>query len=199
MVSINTESLLNSTKRPIELLTEEIEKHHTPDDAKFELLYRIRCAVSLGTGSEQEHERENLAIIRLLAVAIFGWSDFCPAHDASDFLWTAHTLNENEAQKSFFLYEPELIQHIAELLHPDRTISPKIQTAAIAALDGLARYRNKSSEVLTAVNAGVTHGILMSLLRRNLAQLTDASGKFTFSNLKHLALTRLRMGSFGRH
>ncbi|KAF8320698.1 hypothetical protein DL93DRAFT_2163683 [Clavulina sp. PMI_390] len=156
MVTIHIDSLLDSDKRPVLILAEEIEKHNIPDDVKFELLLRIRCAAALGPGASKQHERENLAIIRLLAIAIF-----------------AHTLNENEAQKSFFLYEPEVIQHVAELLHPDRSIAVPIQTAAIAALDGLARYRNKSSEVLAAVNAGVTHGILMSLMRRTLAQLTD--------------------------
>lgn len=48
-----------------------------------------------------------------------------------------------------------------------------IQTAAIAALDGLCRYRTKTGEVLAAVNAGVTHGILMSLMRRTVASLAD--------------------------
>jgi E3 ubiquitin-protein ligase HUWE1 len=82
-------------------------------------------------------------------------------------------MNENEAQNSLFIYEPELVAHIAELIHPDRNISVCIQTAVIAALDGLSRYRGKTGEVLAAVSAGVTHGTLMSLLRRTAAHLAD--------------------------
>ena len=45
-------------------------------------------------------------------------------------------MNEGEAQNSSFIYEPELV---AELIHPDRNISVDIQTAVIAALDGLSQ------------------------------------------------------------
>lgn len=84
-------------------------------------------------------------------------------------------MSEGEAQNSLFIYEPELVAHIAELIHPDRNISVCIQTAVVAALDGLSRYRSKTGEVLAAVNAGVTHGTLMSLLRRTVGHLADAN------------------------
>lgn len=96
----------------------------------------------------------------------------------------AHTLSESEAQNSLFIYEPELVSHIAELLHPDRSSllpgSMSIQTAAIAALDGLCRYRSKTGEVLGCVGAGVTHGVLMSLMRRTVGLLADEHCVFLF-------------------
>lgn len=156
MVTINIPSLIDSDKRAVDILADEIEANSIPDEEKFELLCRIRCALALGNGPGKLEERENLAIIRLLAIAIF-----------------AHTMNENEAQTALFIYEPDLIPSLAELVHPDRAVSMSIQTAAIAALDGLARYRGKTGEVLSAVNAGVTHGILMSLLRRTVISLAE--------------------------
>jgi len=82
-------------------------------------------------------------------------------------------MNEGKAQNSLFIYEPELVAHIAELIHPDRNISVDIQTAVIAALDGLSCYRSKTGEVLAAVNAGVTPGTLMGLMRHTITHLAD--------------------------
>ncbi len=48
-----------------------------------------------------------------------------------------------------------------------------MQTAAVTALDALGRYKTKVQEVLTAVNAGVNHGVLMALLRKTLTQVAD--------------------------
>ncbi|EEB89746.1 hypothetical protein MPER_12125 [Moniliophthora perniciosa FA553] len=104
----------------------------------------------------REEEREKLVIIRLLAIAIFG-----------------HTHHESQATSTLFLFEPDLIIHIAELLKVERNIPVSVQTAAIAALDAMARYRSKISEVLASVNAGVNHGILMSLVRKTVNDIAD--------------------------
>jgi len=77
-----------------------------------------------------------------------------------------------------FLYDPELINHIAELIHPDRQMSPDVQIASLIALDGLGRYRHKIGEVLSAVNAGVSHGTILSLLRRTVSSVGSDDGMF---------------------
>lgn len=41
-----------------------------------------------------------------------------------------------------------------------------VQTAALYALDAIARHRNKLNEVLTAVNASANHGTLLFILRK---------------------------------
>jgi E3 ubiquitin-protein ligase HUWE1 len=160
-VSVHIDEQALVSKQPMEILAEAIDAFGIPDTEKFECLCRIRSAWVLGAGKETD--REELVIIRLLAIAIFG-----------------HTHNEAQATSSLFLYEPDLIVHIAELLQLDRGIPVAVQTAAIAALDALARYRNKIHEVLTAVNAGVNHGILMALVRRTVTEVADPA-----SNLLH--------------
>lgn len=55
----------------------------------------------------------------------------------------------------------------------DRGIPTQVQTAALTALDGIGRIRGKIQEILTAVNAGVNHGILMSLLRRTITDIAN--------------------------
>lgn len=147
------ESTLHS-KPMMEVLADAIETYNVPDSEQFELLSRARAAYALSTGNRDD--REKLVTARLLAMAIFG-----------------HTHPESQASSSLFLYEPDMIPHMAELLHVDKGISIDVQTAAIAALDSLARYRGKIQEILTAVNAGVNHGVLMALLRKTVSDIAN--------------------------
>lgn len=166
-VNVHIDQQTLESKDVMSLLADTIEKYSVPDDEKFELLCRIRSASVLTKGKEPE--REKLIITRLLSIAIFG-----------------HTHIEAQAMSSLFLYEPDLIAHIAELLQLDRGVSMTVQTAAIAALDALARYRNKIQEVLTAINAGVNHGILMALVRKTVADVGSPDCKLPHSFVEAL-------------
>lgn len=160
-VAIHIDEQTLQSKPAMDILAESIEKYTVPDSERFELLCRIRTAKALmksnGTTPDRERlqvDRERLVTVRLLAIAIFG-----------------HTHPENQATSSLFLYEPDLIIHIAELLQVDKLVPLPVQTVALAALDALARYRSKIQEVLTSVNAGVNHGILMAMLRKTIAHI----------------------------
>ena len=161
-----TEEMLEK-KTAMEVLADAIEHYSVPDDEKFELLCRIRTAMSLFKGKEED--RAKLITVRLLALAIF-----------------CHTHQESHANAAIFLYEPDLVIHVAELLQLDRGVPISVQTSAIAALDAMARYRNKISEVLTAVNAGVNHGILLSLLRQTIADVANPDSTLPQSFLEAL-------------
>lgn len=151
-VHLDNETL--DAKPAMEILADATETYAMPDDDKFELLCRIRSAQVLAAG--QEADREKLVIARLLAIAIF-----------------CHTHSESQASAALFLYELDIITHIAELLQLDRGVPVPVQMAAISALDSIARYRNKIQEVLAAVNAGVNHGILMALLRKTVNDVAN--------------------------
>ncbi|OCH84897.1 hypothetical protein OBBRIDRAFT_891524 [Obba rivulosa] len=153
-VVIHIDSETITIKEPMHILADIVELHDVPDIERFELLTRIRAARAVTP--LWAHDREKMVIARLLATAIFG-----------------HTHTESQAQSTLFLYEPDLITHIAELLQLDRGVDVQVQTAAIYALDALARYKNKMQDVLTAVNAGVNHGILMALLRKTVAEVAQ--------------------------
>jgi E3 ubiquitin-protein ligase HUWE1 len=153
-ITIHLDEQTLASKPTMDVLADTIDAHSIPDDQKFELLCRIRAASVLRKG--QEADRVKLVIIRLLGIAIYG-----------------HTHSESVAITSLFLYEPDLIGHIAELLQVDKNIDVAVQTAALAALDALGRYRNKNQEVLTAVNAGVNHGILMALVRKTVSDIAE--------------------------
>jgi E3 ubiquitin-protein ligase HUWE1 len=81
MITVHIPSLIDVDKRPVDILADEIEKHAIPDEEKFELLTRIRCAAALGEGPARQKERENMVVIRLLAIAIFGkWTYTFQSH-----------------------------------------------------------------------------------------------------------------------
>jgi E3 ubiquitin-protein ligase HUWE1 len=166
-VNIHIDERALATRDAGAILADVIGTYAVPDEDKFELICRIRAAQVLAKGNEAD--REKLIIIRLLAIAIFG-----------------HTHTEAQAMSSLFLYEPDLIVHIAEVLQIDRTVSVSIQTAAIGALDALARYRNKIQEVLAAVNAGVNHGILMTLVRKTVLDVSNPTSILQHSFIEAL-------------
>ncbi|KAF7288667.1 hypothetical protein HMN09_01372700 [Mycena chlorophos] len=153
-VSIHLDNAALESKSQVDVLADVVDKYAVPEADKFELMCRIRSALVLKRGNEAE--REKLVVVRLLAIAIFG-----------------HTHAEAQAATSLFLYEPDVINHIAELLQTDKDIPVGVQTAALAALDALAHYRNRIQEVLTAVNAGVNHGLLMNLVRKTVADVAN--------------------------
>ncbi|RPD73800.1 hypothetical protein L226DRAFT_488466 [Lentinus tigrinus ALCF2SS1-7] len=155
-VTIHIDSKTIESKPAMDILADSIEAYNVPDNEKFELLMRIRGAQVLTNA--YTGDREKLVVVRLLSTAIFG-----------------HTHSDSQAQSSLFLYEPDLITHIAELLQLDRGVDIQVQTAAVAALDAMSRYRSKVQDVLTAVNAGVNHGILMALLRKTVSEVAQPS------------------------
>ncbi|KAI0063633.1 hypothetical protein BV25DRAFT_1854068 [Artomyces pyxidatus] len=155
------------SKNTMDVLADSIETFGVPEDERFELMCRIRTAQVLLPGREED--REKLAVVRLLATAIF-----------------VHTHPESQAASALFLYEPDLIPHIAELLALDRGVPVAIQTAAVAALDAMARYRTKVQDVLAAVNAGVNHGTLMALLRKTVADVANPESSLPHSFVEAL-------------
>jgi len=157
-VHVHLDEYTITAQPAMNVLADATQTYSVPDSETFELLCRIRSAASLTEG--RKFEREKLVVVRLLAIAIYG-----------------HTHSESQATSALFLYEPDLIAHIAELLRVDEGVPTIVQTAAIAALDALARYKNRVQEVLTAVNAGVNHGILMALVRNMVLEVGKPESK----------------------
>lgn len=160
-VYISSEKII--AKEATVLLAEVVQevKNISADD-KFELLCRIRSAKALANRGPAD--REKLITARILAIAIFG-----------------HTHSESQAITSLFLYEPDLIPHIVEVLRLDGGASIVIQSAALAALDAIGRYRNKLHEVLTGVSAGVNHGALMALFRKIVGDISRPDSRLPHS------------------
>lgn len=152
LTTIALGNLRANDKSAVDILVDAIEAHDIPESDRLNLLQKIRIAKALNS----TEERRTMLVVRLLAIAVF-----------------AHTTFESSVQTKLFLYEPELISQLAELVHPDRNVPIEIQAAAFYALDSLAKFKSKLGEVASALNASVSHGILMYVVRRT---VTDLSG-----------------------
>ncbi|KAF9024773.1 hypothetical protein BGZ52_010345, partial [Haplosporangium bisporale] len=128
-----------------EILSRLIQDYQIPDEHQFQLLCRIRIA----TGIRKPDRRRQLLTIRILAIAVM-----------------SHVLPEAVVLDKFFAFEPEIIQSLTDVIHPDHNMPFSLQTVALFALDGLAHLRGKQPDVLTAINASASHGVLLYALRK---------------------------------
>lgn len=153
LTNIHLPNLRTTEKSTVDLLLDLIQTHQVPEPDRLDLLQKLRIGKALS--SLNPSDRQALLVVRLLALSVF-----------------SHAQRESVAQTKVFLYEPELISQLAELLHPDRTgVSFEVQAAALYALEAFARYKGKTSEVASALNASVSHGVLMQLIRRTAIDL----------------------------
>ncbi|GAA6003447.1 E3 ubiquitin-protein ligase TOM1 [Rhodotorula paludigena] len=154
---------LNSDKSVIDALLDLVATHQVPERDRLELLQKLRISHALCASADGgASERQQLLVVRLLALAVY-----------------AHAQPEQNAQLKVFLYEPELIPQLAELVHHDRDIPIEIKSAALYALEAFARYKGKTAEVASALNASVSHGVLMELVRKLAADLDTDSPSAT--------------------
>ncbi|KAF8985816.1 hypothetical protein BGZ46_001784 [Entomortierella lignicola] len=128
-----------------DILTHFVREYQIPEEHQFSLLNRIRVA----NGITNTQRRRQLLTIRILAIAVM-----------------SHVSPEAVVIDKFFAFEPDIIQSLTELIHPDHKTPYSIQTVALFALDGIAHLRNKQVDVLTAVNASASHGVLLYMLRK---------------------------------
>ncbi|WFD03230.1 HECT-type E3 ubiquitin transferase [Malassezia obtusa] len=144
--------LAHETRAPADVLAGLAERHDMSDDEQFELFQRIR----LGLAARSADARRAALVARLLAVAC-----------------VAHTAPESVANARVFAAEPSLVQKLVALL--DAPVDDGVQGAALYALDGVSHYRARLQEVLAALNASVSHGTLLEVLRRTTARLADGA------------------------
>lgn len=64
-------------------------------------------------------------------------------------------------------------------------VPQSLQIVALFVLDGLAHLRNKQGDVLTAVNASASHGVLLYLLRKIVNGLDTDTGNLKATGTQH--------------
>lgn len=155
LVSLQLGNVAHANKDVIDIFADAVETHRVPLQAQLGLLQRLRITAAIS----DPPRRHALLVIRLHAIACL--------------IPSAHS--ESVMQSKFFVYEPELVPQIAQLLHPDHDIKWSIRTAAVYALDALFKARSKSTEVHNSVNVSVSHGILLTLLRKAVEDVASPS------------------------
>ncbi|BGP26526.1 E3 ubiquitin-protein ligase HUWE1 [Rhodotorula toruloides] len=152
LTTIHLPNLCTTQKSAIDILLDLSETHQIPDSDRLDLLQRIRIGQALSSLSADA--RRQLLVVRLLALAIF-----------------AHSQSEQAAQLKIFLYEPDLIAQVAELVHPERDVPVEVRSAALYALEAFGRRKSRTAEVASALNASVSHGVLLETVRKMAADL----------------------------
>ena len=84
-----------------QILEHLIKEYRIPEEQQFQLLCRIRIA----TGISDPASRHRLLTIRILAIAVM-----------------SHVLSEAIVVEKFFVFEPEIIQSLTDLIHPDHKV-----------------------------------------------------------------------------
>ncbi|KAI8349558.1 hypothetical protein B0O80DRAFT_501281 [Mortierella sp. GBAus27b] len=145
LVTIHASNIRRFGASDYEILAHFVKEYDVPEEHRFSLLNRIRVA----TGVNIPQRRHQLLTIRILGIAVI-----------------SHVLPEGDILDKLLAFEPDIIQSLTELIHPDHKAPIALQTVALFALDGLAHLRSKQGDVLTAVNASASHGVLLYLLRK---------------------------------
>ncbi|OUM66190.1 hypothetical protein PIROE2DRAFT_40993, partial [Piromyces sp. E2] len=86
-------------------------------------------------------------------------------------------IEEDVATSKVFVYEPDLISNMAEILQSDDPKTYGIQTAILSVFDGIIRYKSKNTFVLAAINSSTNYGILSYIFRKVIKNL-DMDGNF---------------------
>lgn len=113
------------------------------EEERFELFHKVRVALAFRAWPS----RQQAIVCRLLAIACF-----------------AHTAPESAVNTRLYMVEPSLVSRTAALLEPARHTGYWVQSAALYALDSVGHFRVRLGELLTAVNASVSHGLLLQVL-----------------------------------
>lgn len=159
--TVHLKSLASDPRDVVTITQDAINGRPIGVNERFELLCKIRMAKSLGTGNWAM--RSKLIMLRMLAIAVY-----------------CHTHTDTTGQNAKLLLEPDIVSSVAPLLATDKGIDELLQAAAVHALDALCHHRFRSGEVLTAVNASVAHGLLMSLFRKTVAKLEEAEAESVY-------------------
>ena len=160
LVNVHVDKSTLDNKSATDIYADVLEQHQIAPSGRLALFHKIRIVQSLRSANE----RRRLLVIRLLSLAVLS-----PA--ASDSSLTSR----------LFIYEPELISKIAELVQvhagaaEQDEVALSVRAAALYALDGFCRTRSRITEVFSSINVSVSHGILIGIIRRLVGDLSSNS------------------------
>lgn len=127
-----------------------------PKGAQYLLLTRLRVAKAL-LGSVES--RQQALAVRLLAITNLSY-----IHNESTFVDLVLKQDSEEPRRF------QLVYQLVDLIHPTQggeVAAPIwLQSIALALLEGIAHFAAKITDVLSALNANVNHGVLLYVIRK---------------------------------
>ena len=77
------------------------------------------------------------------------------------------------ANTHIFMIEPSIVLRTVALLEPPEVVDDSLHSAVLYALDAFRHYRTYYGDVLTAINASMSHGVLRQLLQCTIQRLSE--------------------------
>lgn len=134
-----------------------------PKLAKYEFLNRLRTSKALLGSTEA---RQQALAVRLLAITNLAY-----IHSESTFIENVLRQDNDEPRRY------QLVYQLAELVHPsaDGTngVPLRLQAIALMLLEAVSNLSAKYSDVLSALNANVNHGVLLYVIRKAVADMKE--------------------------
>ncbi|UKZ77685.1 hypothetical protein TrVFT333_005409 [Trichoderma virens FT-333] len=136
-----------------------------PQAAKYEAFHRLRVAKALISSQDS---RQQILATRLLAITNLAY-----IHSESNFVEKVLRQDIDETRRF------QLVYQLAELIHPSTDgaidVPLRLQTIALALLEAVSSFHARCQDVLSALNANVNHGILLYVIRKAVAGMTDTN------------------------
>jgi len=134
-----------------------------PSSSRFELLDRLRVAKAL-LGPP---EARQLALgVRLLAILNLAY-----IHTEDVFVEQVLKQDNDEPRRYQLTYQ------LVELIHPSAAGAAAaplwLQSIALRLLEGLSHFQTRFNDVISALNANVSHGILLYIIRKTVAGIKE--------------------------
>ena len=163
LVVVTLDPQQETLEKQLDHVSELVHVYNVPDSHRLELLHKVRVANALVDGKG----RTDMLAVRFLSLAVL-----------------SNILSEEQAQSKIFLFEPELISQLAQIVGSEKVIPPEVAFSSLICLDSLAHYRTKLSETLSAINAGANHGLLMQHLRKILASFESDESVYSLEYIE---------------
>ncbi|KAK3315071.1 hypothetical protein B0H66DRAFT_481141 [Apodospora peruviana] len=134
-----------------------------PKNARYEFLSRLRTSKALLGSAE---DRQQALAVRLLAV-----SNLAYIHPEAIFIEKALKQDNDEPRRY------QLVYQLAELIHPSadgtNDIPLWLQAIALELMEAISHFQLKYSDILSALNANVNHGVLLYVIRKAVAEMKE--------------------------
>lgn len=130
-----------------------------PSASKYEAFNRVRVAKALVGPKEA---RQNALAVRLLAITNLAY-----IHNEINFVEKVLRQDVDETRRF------QLVYQLAELIRPSTEGMTEVpiwlQTIALTLLEAVANFHARCQDVLSALNANVSHGVLLYVIRKAVA------------------------------
>jgi E3 ubiquitin-protein ligase HUWE1 len=136
-----------------------------PVDNQYEFLNRLRVAHALATSSST---RRQILGIRILAITNLAY-----IHPEHDFISKCLQQDSNEPRRLQLPYQLAELLHLPVGQEEEFGELMSLQTLAMGGLEALAKHKSKTSDVCSALNVNVSHGIILYVIRKVAAELAD--------------------------